>query len=127
MSCTPCQPTKKIPTCAAEVVVGSIEDLSTDIYIYIKNLTTGYLHRQESTSGPYGLVTLDLSVPDSSFYNPNSTYELWATLANAQIGDRLEITIDEEPETCFELSFEKAFDEMNFAANYDTHVLESDL
>lgn len=127
MSCTACQATKIIPSCTDELVIGSVEDASTDLYVYIKNLTTGYVHRQEVMSNEYGLVTLDLSLPDISFYNPNNTYESWVTLQDAQIDDRLPVTIGDDDYTCFALNFEKVFDETGIAATYETHTLEADI
>lgn len=108
-------------------MIGSVEDASTDLYVYIKNLTTGYVHRQEVMSNEYGLVTLDLSLPDISFYNPNNTYESWVTLQDAQIDDRLPVTIGDDDYTCFALNFEKVFDETGIAATYETHTLEADI
>lgn len=110
MGCNTCQLTKSIPVCTESLVLGSIAP-DTDVFIFILNHTTGYTHRQAATSDIAGLLSLDLELPDPSFYNPDSNYELWATLDTDSPNDRLDITIDSVAYDCFNLSFYAFYDD----------------
>jgi len=123
MACNTCQLTKSIPVCTDELVLGTITS-NTDVYIFVINHSTGYTHRQEATSGNYGELRLNMSLPDPSFYNPDSAYELWATLTTTSQGERLDITIDEVYYSCFNLSFNSLYDDTDSSVSYDEITLE---
>lgn len=120
MACTTCQTTKKIPTCTTDLVLGTTVHLDTNIYIFVRNLTTGYLHRETAVTDGAGEVILDLSQPDSSFYNPYSIYEVWVTLATSTINEKVTVTIGATGYTCFTLEFDKVYGD----GNYTEHILE---
>lgn len=119
MACTTCQNTKKIPVCITSLILG-VSTPSVDVYVFIRNLTTGYTHRQEATTTEDGTIVLNLTQPDSSFYNPYSLYEAWVTLTTGTITDRLTVIIGETGYTCFALEFEKIFGD----GGYIEHILE---
>jgi ribosomal 30S subunit maturation factor RimM len=125
MSCPTCQETKPIPKCVDTLIIGAIEDDSTNIYIYVENLTTGRIQRIEATSGISGEVSLDLTDPDKEFYSANFTYELWVTLRTGTINDKLDITILYTVADCFVLRFEEVFDGEDIA-EFTEHELEID-
>lgn len=125
MACNTCQSTKSIPVCTDSLVLGTITS-NTDVYIFVVNHSSGYTHRQEATSGNYGELRIDLTKPDTSFYNPDSAYEIWATLQTSSQNERLDITIDAVEYTCFNLSFNRVFDELDANVNYTETTLEID-
>ena len=105
-------PTRVCPInwCATSTLVGTISSAETAIYVFIKNLSTGRLQRQETTTTATGRFGLDLSDPDAQFYNSDSDFELWVTLesANNQNDARETITLMDTTtsNTCFILTFE---------------------
>lgn len=103
MSCI-CQESQKIPTCLEELVLGSVSELSTLVHVDIKNISTGNSFRQSVTTSPEGLITIDLTNPSSSFYNPDSYYEVSISSAGYI---PLPITIDDMEYDCIGLYFEK--------------------
>jgi len=123
MACNTCQQTKSIPQCTTLLVLGTIAE-NTEVYIFVKNHTTGYIHRQEATSDEDGVLSLDLSLPDSSFYNPDSNYEVWATLRTTSQNTKLNISISAVNYTCFDLSFNSLYGEEDENISYPTHTLE---
>jgi hypothetical protein len=109
MACNNCTSTKTLSTCAGVLTLGTIASLNTAVYIYIKN-SSGYIYRQSTTSSAGGVVTLNLALPNPDFYHPNGTFEVWVTLASADIETRLSITISGTAYSCFNLSFQKHYD-----------------
>lgn len=124
MACNTCQSTKSIPVCTGSLVLGNITALNTNVYIFVKNNTTGYIHRQEATSNGSGQVSLDLSLPDPSFYNPDSQYEVWVTLQSTSQNTKLNIAISAVNYTCFDLSFNPVYGEEDENIAYTSHTLE---
>jgi hypothetical protein len=108
MACNNCYSFDSIPECTSELTLGIIDPL-TDIYIYVKNTFTGYMHREEVTSDANGEIILDLTQPDPSFYNQDSSYEIWATLRTDS--DLIEITVAYGiVDTCISVEFFKVND-----------------
>ncbi len=121
MACNTCTPTLLVPCCTESLVLGTIENLTQLIYIYVKNLSSGYTYRQESASNGAGLVTLDCS-EIKDMLQPNIDFEVWVTKNNEKI--RLPITIGAEPYTCFNIEFEKTYDEDGLSTSEETYTLE---
>lgn len=125
MSCPTCTETKPIPKCVDSLVIGAIDLDSTDVYIYVKNLTTERIQRIETTSDINGEVSLALTNPDKEFYSPDFTFELWITLRTATINDKEDITIGYTTTDCFTIRFTEVFDGEDIAA-FTEHELELD-
>lgn len=123
MACNTCQATKSIPVCTEVLILGQIAP-DTEVYIFIINHSSGYTHRQESISDGSGNVGLNMALPDPSFYNPDSAYEIWATLQTSTQNDRLDITIDAETYSCFNLCFTSLYDENDLNVSYTETTLE---
>lgn len=102
MACNNCLSLDESPECSATLSIGTIA-VDTEVYIYVKNTFTDYIHRQEALSDGAGALALDLAKPISSFYNQDSSYELWVTLRTDNV--KLTFTVDEVAYTCFNLSF----------------------
>ncbi len=109
MACVECTETKPAPECVGSIILGTIAFNSEPIYIFVKNISTGYIHTEASNSSAAGLVTLSTELPDISFYNHNHLYEIWVTRQSQTINDRLPVTIGILPYTCFLASFIKAY------------------
>lgn len=106
MACNTCQSLDSISECSDTIELGII-DPDLEVYIYVKNIHSGYIHRQEAVSDNTGLLILDLSNPDVSFYNQNSAYEVWVTL---QTDSTRLVFIDPATFDCLNPSFYKAMD-----------------
>lgn len=109
MACTQCKEVLPIPECAEAVLIGSITDFDTVVYIFVKNLSTGRIVQQESTSDDEGFVTLNTSDPDPSFYSESHFYELSITKQSDHFNVLQEITVEgsEDAYTCLLLQFQK--------------------
>lgn len=90
MACNDCYSLDSIPECSNELELGTITPY-LEVYIYVKNTFTDYIHRQEAIADVDGLVVLDLAQPDPSYYNKDSSYEIWITLRTDNI--RIDITV----------------------------------
>lgn len=101
MACRTCHQLEEIPKCSDSIALGSMT-IDTDIYIYVKNLYSGYIHKQEAISSGAGLVTLDLTKPSKDFYNKDSASEIWVTLRTDN--DKIDFTINAVSLDCFNLS-----------------------
>jgi hypothetical protein len=123
MACNSCQSTKSIPQCTGQVVIGTYT-ANTDIFIFVKNNTTGYIHRQESTTDSDGKVLLDLSFPDPSFYNHDNTYELWINEPGSSQNIQASVSIGDEEYLCFNLLFNPLYNEDDESISYTQHTLE---
>jgi hypothetical protein len=102
MSCSNCTQTKLIPTCTGILQVGLVAP-DTDYWVHVKNLITGNTYRQTNTSDVAGLLTFDLTKPDTSAYSPNFDYELYVTLVGS--GDIVQVDLDGTLYDCFNISF----------------------
>jgi len=68
MSCPSYINTKPVPVCCDTLTIGTITALNTDVKVYITK-ANGARIVQETTSSAAGLVTLDMTDPESEFYN----------------------------------------------------------
>jgi hypothetical protein len=75
MSCL-CQRVKDIPVCTNSIEVGTISEIETDVFVYIKNLTTDAEKVLEATSDDEGLVVVDVSTFN---FSKNYVYEIKIT------------------------------------------------
>lgn len=107
MACNDCLSLDQIPECTESMVLGIIA-VDTEVYIYVKNTFSGYIHRQEALSDNAGVLTLNLEQPDPSFYNQDSHYQGWVTLRTDNV--KLTFTEDTVEYDCLEISFYKVND-----------------
>lgn len=107
MSCSNCEKSKPILACISTLTVGTISNISTAVYVYLRNNTTGRTYRYSTTSSGAGVVSVDISAQQ---HIPEHDYELWVTLASAtNTEEKLTLTISSETMTCVSLSFVRAF------------------
>ncbi len=103
MACNNCSELDPIPECTESLLLGTIEP-DTEVYIYVKNISNRYIHSEATTSDEDGYLTLDLEQPDPTYYNSDSSYEVWATLRTDNV--RLSITYAYGlTDTCLAISF----------------------
>lgn len=114
--CDPCLQTQLIPVCVTNLTIGDIAVTDTDVFIYIKDITTGRLNRFEETSDGSGEVILDLTgEPD---FMPDHAYELHITLkAATSIEDKELITVlnGADPVDCLSLRFNYVEEDKSYA------------
>ncbi len=101
MACTTCHQLTEIPECSDSIVLGTTA-IDTELYIYVKNLYSQYIHKQEALSSGSGVVTLDLTKPSKDFYNKDSAYQVWITLKTDN--EKIDFTIDTVSLDCFNLT-----------------------
>lgn len=106
MICSDCRETKRVPTHTTDLTIGTVESLSSTVYAFVQNLSTGYTHRQEVLTDASGTVVLDMSLPHYSYYHEHSAYKVWVTDTNSVI---LPVTIDNEINDCFTVSFKDLY------------------
>jgi hypothetical protein len=73
--------------------------------VYVKNLITGIVYRQTNTTDGNGLLTFDLTSPDTSAYSPNFDYELWVTSTDINMNERIPISVDGTDYECLNIGF----------------------
>lgn len=106
--CNPCLETDTLPVCIDSLIVGTISSLTTAVFIFVKDITTGKIVRFEETSDGAGLVTITGLDTEPDFM-PNHSYELWITLALAtSIEAKEDITVPNAAASteCISLNFE---------------------
>lgn len=91
--CAPALRTKCVPICTADLIIGTIENTDTELYVYIKDLTTGRTEILNAESDSDGLVILDIS---AYTFSDNHSYEMWITLSYANVYDKIDVTIGDE-------------------------------
>jgi len=121
MNCD-CQETKLIPSCTDNLQIGFIDDLSTLVFIFVKNLTTGYIQQFSATSSAQGLVTLDMTT-EPNYFQPKQQFELWVTLQSTTQKERLDVKIVDFEFPCFLVEFEKINDSSGLV-DYTNHELQ---
>lgn len=105
--CNPCSASKPVLACTTDLTVGTISSLSTAVFVYLKNHTTGFIKRYDVTTTIAGLVVITLSSNDIM---PDHDYELWVSLASATNTDEREnITIDAVVYTCVKPVFRRVY------------------
>lgn len=120
--CAPALPTKKIPLCILDLIIGTISSHSANVVVYIVNITTGRRFIIQTTSDVAGLVSVDLSPYE---FSENHTYELWITLQANGIDDKEDITIGTETAKNISLGFMNLISEGDcFPANGELEVVD---
>lgn len=103
MACNDCHKLTSIPECSESLYLGAIFP-EVEIDLYVKNMATGYVHRQEETADFGGNIMLNLTQPDPSFYNQDGRYEIWATFRSNS--ERLAIAYTSgRTNTCLSVEF----------------------
>lgn len=119
--CTPHTQTKTLPTCLATLVVGTVTALSSNLKVYIYNLTTKRVTTIDGVSNGAGLVTLDVS---ELSWSPNHTYVLTLTLASGDVNSLLTVTIDATTTDQIALRFEEVFNTSDENQSYTVQTLD---
>lgn len=99
MSCN-CQTSNDIVNCVTTIEAAYIEAANTDIYVYLKNVTTGRVERYTATSDADGYFSFD---PEG--LNDKHLYEVTVTLASTtNPQDTLLLTIDGNETCCIQFT-----------------------
>ena len=110
MSCSNCTPAKNLRICGEDITIGTISSSNTDVYIYVRDIITGKIYRQETTSDGDGVVTLAMD-DNNRFFQPIRTYEIWVTLTDAASQEDTEtLTIHGGEYDCIQAEFERITD-----------------
>jgi len=101
--CGNCRKVNDIPTCTNQVIVGTIANLNTALFIYFVT-ARGQVVQLDGSSDGSGLVTVDTSGFD---FMSNMTYEIFITLDVAvSWEDKINITVPGEvdPQACLQFT-----------------------
>lgn len=105
--CNPCNECKPVLACTTNLTVCTIANVSTAVYVYLENHTTGFIKRYEVTSTVAGVVTIALSSNDIM---PDHDYEIWVTLASVtNLEERLTMVISAANYTCVKPTFRRVY------------------
>lgn len=110
--CNPCPEftcSCPIPECANTLNLGTITSLNTPVFIQVQK-QNGPEYLQAFTSEADGTIKLDLTDPNTSFFNHfDGSYLVWATLAGYLCeDDKLEMTSEGEIATTWAVTFKKS-------------------
>lgn len=94
MSCN-CLQSNDVVNCTTTINVGYVADANTDLYVYLKNVTTGRVERYTATSDADGYFSFD-----PSGLNDKHLYEVTVTFANATNPQDTELITIDGNETC---------------------------
>lgn len=120
-SCLPCLKVCNVPVCSEEIIIGTIADVNTDIYIVVHNKTTGrkqYVSTQSDAGGIVTLVTSGLGLM------PEHSYELAVIPRPGSPCDKYTITVGEFTGTCISVTFENAKDSEGCPVTFTSVELE---
>lgn len=120
MSCSSCTPTNPIGQCPTTLTIGTVPYLSTDMYVYIKNLATGHITILEATSSIAGVLTADLTDVELP---ANQDLELWTSRQTDGLNVQSTITIGADGASCLIVRFERPKDENGDPITYGTQTL----
>jgi len=119
--CSDCTHTRPIARCITNLIIGTVAQVSTALFVYIKDLTTDREIRYAVTSSAAGLVTLPIT-PQK--FSEDHSYELRITRADAaNINENIAVVIDGESNTCASLRFETIWTNNNVIATYTDQTL----
>jgi len=110
--CNPCTPVVSLPVCTQQIIIGTIAQISTAVYVYLRNVTLDKTTRIAGvTSDGAGLVTINTTTTKQLF-NVGHSYELWITLQNStNIEEKINFTIGSTSQDCVALRFTPVLDE----------------
>ena len=113
MSCPTYINTKPVPVCCETLTIGTITALNTAVKVYITK-SNGARIVQDTTSSAAGLVTLDMTDPESEFYNEYDG--LYLVSIGTTLNDLYTITIGSQTGTIvgFKVNNYKGNDETTF-------------
>ncbi len=110
--CAPCvefQCVCSVPECANTINLGQIPNVNTLVFITIEK-QNGSQILQSFTSEADGTIKLDMTDPNTSYYNHfDGLYLVWATLGGYYCeNDKLEMTATGVVSTTYGITFRKA-------------------
>jgi hypothetical protein len=123
MGCN-CNDIKDLPTCLNELVLGTIELLNQDVYVFIKNNSNGQFTRLTAQSDIDGLVTLDLTQLPDNYFSDNYNYDFWVTLTSGTPSGMQTIVIEGADYDCLNANFFRVVNESIESVYYSSIIAE---
>lgn len=105
--CLTCTKVETLPTCTDNLVIGEVT-APGDVTVYFKDITLGGRTQSYPDITPVAdVVTIpNFSDPSKSI---NHSYEVWITEQDANVEDRLDITIGTTVTDCISVRFETIY------------------
>lgn len=125
--CNSCIKTPPVARCLTNLIIGTIPNLLTAVYVYVKNVTLdNRIIRYSVTSDPAGIVTIPIT---PQRFSEDHAYEIHITLTTADNinEDRLAITIGDKTADCANLRFQTIWKNDNTIATYTNQTLSPSL
>jgi len=109
MNCINCIEAKPIPVCSGELIIGTVETIETEVFVFVQNIATGYIATHTVTPSSYdSSVSIPLDEPYPDFYSPNFYFKLW--VSETEDGNEvLPVTIDDVEYECFTIIFKTIY------------------
>lgn len=106
--CSPCLQVNNVPYCVGNITIGTVTELNTAVYVFVKNIGKDTINRISTTTDGSGTVII------ADFDNINQTkqtFELWVTTQTSE--NRLSITVGGSEGDCIGFRFEDRLDGNN--------------
>lgn len=119
--CQPCLRVCNVPLCVAEVILGTISSISTDVNILIENKSTGakkIVATQSDNTGKVTLVTSGLSLMADQSYELSVLLKTATTLCDREI-----LTIGSSTASCVTVTFENIKDSGGCQVSFESQTL----
>lgn len=108
------------PACIENLVIGTIENLNTNLRVMLFNGTTGRKTILPATSDGAGVVTMPL---DDCRLISNHAYRLTVSLDSGDITDRIEVTVDSQTGNELHVIFGDILDADSAQVTAETYTL----
>lgn len=119
--CDSCIKAKPVARCLTNLIVGTIANVNTAIFVYITDLTTERRIRYSVTTDSDGLITIPIT---PQRFSDDHSYRLHVTLVNAiNVSEEELITVGEETNNCISLRFLTIWKNDNTIATYTDQTL----
>lgn len=105
--CNTCPTFRNLPLCLETLTIGTFTGNNNAlVFVYLKNWTTGYIHRYESQLSGSSVLNLDVTDNGNFHPTPEHDYELYVVLQSAtNIDERLTFTVNAVNYTCARFQF----------------------
>lgn len=121
MSCSDCAKTFPIPECTDELVIGQALNPFDNIFIYVRDVATGRVEKQNRQIDLFGNILMSLLEPSKDFYKAGKDYEVWISgtlIIDLEKGDTpFLISPSPDPVKCVLISFSKVYESGTLVTN----------
>ena len=119
--CATCTKVKTLPTCTDSLTIGTVT-ATGDVAVYFKDVTLDHIVSYPNITPVGGVVTINgFNDPEKA---ENHSYEVWITDQDADLEDKLTITIGATEVDCLTARFQHVYTTDLAAIPYATQSME---